>query len=125
MSVIRSAEARRHETPNAVMTTFASPSLGGSGQSLWRVEMAPGAAGPLHAFDAEQVWTVLAGAASVELGEETFAVAPGDTLVLPPHVLRRVTADPAEGFTAVVTAPGGAVAMLGDGTVHGVPAWIA
>ena len=51
MSVIRCGEARRTETPNAVMTTLASPTLGGARQALWRVDMTGGQAGPLHAFD--------------------------------------------------------------------------
>lgn len=37
--------------------------------------MRPGATGPPHTFDAEQVWTVLDG--------EALALSPGDTVVLP------------------------------------------
>jgi quercetin dioxygenase-like cupin family protein len=125
MPVVRHAETRRTETPNAVMTTLASPTLGGAGQALWRVEMRPGAAGPLHAFDVDQVWTVLAGGATVELDGERLAVAPGDTVVMPAAAPRRVVADPQAGFTAIVTAPGGARATTPDGTDHGVPPWIA
>ncbi|MBC6460403.1 cupin domain-containing protein [Actinomadura sp. HBU206391] len=125
MSVVRTADSRRTETPNAVMTTFASPSLGGAGQSLWRVDMNPGAQGPLHLFDVEQIWSVVGGAATVEVDGETFGVGPGDTVVMPPAVPRRVTADPHAGFAAVVTAAGGARATLPDGTDKGVPPWIA
>lgn len=125
MPVIRHAQCRRSETPAGVMTTFASPTLGGATRAVWRVEATPATSGPLHDFDTEQVWTFLSGAATVELGGETFTVAPGDTVVMPPATPRRVTAGAEEGFTAVVTAAGGATAILPDGTVHGVPPWIA
>lgn len=125
MPVIRSAEDRRTETPNAVMTTLASPTQGGAGHAVWRVEMRPGQAGPEHAFDREQVWVALAGAATVELDGEPAGVAPGDAVVMPAGVIRRVSADPQAGFTAMVTAPAGARAFLPDGTDRGVPAWIA
>ncbi|NEY30667.1 cupin domain-containing protein [Streptomyces sp. PRKS01-65] len=123
MPVIRHAESRRTETPNAVMTTLASPTLGGAGQALWRVDMRPGAAGPLHAFDAEQVWTVLEGGATVELEGEKLIVVPGDTVVIPAAAPRRVCADPEAGFAAIVTAAPGACASAPDGTGKTVPSW--
>lgn len=125
MPLITRAAARRTETPNAVMTTLASPTQGGAERSLWRVEMAPGAAGPAHAFDAEQIWAVLAGAATIELGGEALAAAAGDTVVMPAGLPRRVLADPGTGLTAIVAAPAGARARTQDGTDRGVPAWIA
>ncbi|WP_090946727.1 cupin domain-containing protein [Nonomuraea jiangxiensis] len=125
MTVIREAEARRSETPSGVMTTFASPTQGGASRSLWRVDARPGAVGPVHDFDCEQVWTWLDGAAVVELGEERFEVGAGDTVVMPARTVRRVLADPRSGYSAVVTAPGEAKAFTADGTEFGVPPWIA
>ncbi|MBP2707508.1 cupin domain-containing protein [Microbispora sp. RL4-1S] len=125
MSVIRAAEARRSETPGGVMTTFASPTQGDAGRSLWRVDAFPGAAGPLHDFDTEQVWTFLEGAASIELGDDKITVGPGDTVVIPAATPRRVMAGPEAGYSAVVTSAAGAQAILPDGTVYGVPPWIA
>ncbi|TMR93755.1 cupin domain-containing protein [Nonomuraea basaltis] len=124
MAVIRAADARRSETPTGVMTTFASPTQGGAIRSLWRVEARPGAAGPVHDFDVEQVWSWIAGAATVELGGDTFAVAAGDTVVMPARTVRRVLADPDAGYTAVVAAPAGARALTADGADLGVPPWI-
>jgi quercetin dioxygenase-like cupin family protein len=94
MPVIPSAEARRTETPNAVMTTLASPTQGAAGRAVWRVDMRAGQAGPEHAFDAEQVWTVIEGAATVELDGATHALAAGDTVVMPAGATRRVTSAP-------------------------------
>jgi quercetin dioxygenase-like cupin family protein len=124
MPVIRHADSRQTTTPNAVMTTHASPTQGGSALAVWRVEMAAGAAGPQHSFDGEQVWTALAGGATVELDGATVAVHPGDTVVMPVGVQRRVLADAAAGFTAVVAAAAGARASVPGGEPV-LPAWIA
>ena len=136
MPVIRRAETRRTETPNAVMTTLASPTQGGAGQAVWRVDMRPGQAGPLHAIDTEQVWTVLDGGATVELDGQALTVGPGDTLILPADAPRRVSADPAAGFAAIAVAPAGTRAYTLDATRVApgcavpdgdklVPAWVA
>jgi quercetin dioxygenase-like cupin family protein len=123
--VVRHADSRRTTTPNATMTTHASPTQGGTGRiAMWTVAMAPGAAGPDHVFDVEQVWTVLAGTVTVDLDGERSAAGPGDTLVLPPDVPRRVHADPAAGCTAVVAAPAGARATQ-PGAAPVLPPWIA
>ncbi|MDX3456106.1 cupin domain-containing protein [Streptomyces sp. ME02-8801-2C] len=124
MPVIHHAESRRTETPNAVMTTLASPTLGGAGLAVWRVDMRPGASGPLHAFDAEQVWTVLDGGATVEIEGGTHVLVPGDTVVMPADVARRVHADPEAGFAAIVAATPGAGASVPGGTEKTVPAWV-
>jgi quercetin dioxygenase-like cupin family protein len=123
MPVIRHSESRRTETPNAVMTTLASPTLGGAEHSVWRVDMRPGATGPLHAFDAEQVWTVVEGGATVALDGEAVVVVPGDTVVIPAVVRRRICADPEAGFAAIVAASPGASASTPDGAGGTVPAW--
>lgn len=125
MQIIRTTEARRTETPNAVMTTLASPTLGGAGQALWRVEMRSGQAGPPHSFDVEQVWTVLAGGATIDVDGRALEATTGDTVVIPADVPRRVTAAADAGLAAIVTAPAGARAALVDGTDRGVPPWIA
>ena len=66
-SPVRSGQARRTETPNAVMTTFASPTQGASRElSLWQVDMRAGQAGPEHVFDSEQVWHMLDGTARID-----------------------------------------------------------
>jgi quercetin dioxygenase-like cupin family protein len=124
MPIIRAADARRSETPNAAMITLASPTQGGAGHAVWRVEMRPGQAGPLHAFDAQQVWTVLEGSAALSLDGAQHALAPGDTAVIPAAVSRQVVAGDA-GFAAIVSAAAGARAGLPDGTDKGVPPWIA
>jgi quercetin dioxygenase-like cupin family protein len=126
MTLIPASKARRTETPNAVMTTLASPTLGAAGRSLWRVDMRAAQAGPEHVFDVEQIWTAMSGRATVEVDGERIELAEGDTIVISPNATRRVVADDhGAGFSAIVTAAAGARASLPDGTDRGVPAWIA
>jgi quercetin dioxygenase-like cupin family protein len=124
MPVIRDTDARRTTTPNATMTTFASPTQGSTSLAVWRVDMAPGAVGPEHSFDVEQVWTVLDGRAEIELDGARHVVAPGDTVAMPALAPRRVHADAERGFTAVVAAPAGARASVPGGEPV-LPPWIA
>ncbi|MFF4378817.1 cupin domain-containing protein [Kitasatospora sp. NPDC001547] len=112
MPVIRRTDARRTATPNGVMTTYASPTQGSTALAVWHVDMAADARGPLHAMDTEQVWTLLTGTARVDLAGEAFALAAGDTVVLPADAARQIATD--TGFTAVVASPSPAYAYNPD-----------
>lgn len=123
--LIRAGERRRSETPNATMTTLASPTLGATaGLSMWQVEMAAGAQGPRHVFDSEQVWTVLEGQlAAVVTGEESELRA-GDTVVLPADAERQLSAT--TDVRALVCGHGDAIARVpGEHAPRGTPPWIA
>jgi quercetin dioxygenase-like cupin family protein len=122
MPVVQVADTRKTETPAGVMTTLASPSLGGASTAVWRVEMRPGVAGPVHAINVEQVWTVVAGGVDVVVGDDTLTARAGDTLILPADATRQVTAGP-DGFTGIVAAPADAHAITADGT-EVIPPWI-
>jgi quercetin dioxygenase-like cupin family protein len=86
--------------------------------------MAPGALGPAHVMDGEQIWTVLAGAAVLTVDDERVEAAAGDTVVLEGGRTRRIAADPGSGLTAIVTGPGADIAS-GPGREPTVPPWIA
>jgi quercetin dioxygenase-like cupin family protein len=122
MTVVQQADTRRTETPAGVMTTLASPSLGNAQTAVWRVEMRPGAAGPVHVIDVEQIWTVVSGGVSVVVGDDTMTAGTGDTVILPGDATRQVTAGP-QGLTAIVAAPADAHAVTPDGT-RVVPPWV-
>ncbi|MFB7468118.1 cupin domain-containing protein [Streptomyces sp. NPDC056224] len=97
-------------TPNATMTGLAAPSRGSAELSTWHVDMTAGATGPEHSVSREQVWTLTAGSLEITWdGGRTEKVTAGQTLVLPPDVLRRIHA--AESFEAHV-------AMRADGVVR-------
>ena len=90
---IHAAQARRTETPNAVMTTLASPSLGGTAPlSMWLVDMRTGQQGPLHVFDVERIWHVLQGKVDIAVDARHVVLGPGDTLVLAAGAQRQVSA---------------------------------
>jgi len=111
MPVVRARDVRRHVTPNAVMTTLASPAQGRAELALWRVEMTAGQRGPEHTFDVEQTWTVVSGGTEIELDGETHALSAGDTIVLPAGAFRRVTAG-GDGVEALVACRAGARARV-------------
>jgi quercetin dioxygenase-like cupin family protein len=115
---------RRTETPNAAMTTLASPTQGPTGGlSVWRVEMRAGQQGPLHVFDSEQVWHVLAGQVDVAVGGETSHLSPGDVVIIPAQAERQVTAVAAAEI--LVCGYGNAVtSVVGEDAPRGTPAWI-
>ncbi|MCF2530034.1 cupin domain-containing protein [Yinghuangia soli] len=121
MTVIRAAEARRTETPSAVMTTLVSPSQGDSDQAMWRVDAAAGSAGPLHTISCAQVWTFIAGGATVEIDGTRHELAAGDTLVVPADIPRQVTADPDSGFAAVCMGSGASRAGVVGGDTMPLP----
>lgn len=124
-ATVRAAEARRTETPNATMTTLASPTLGASAElSLWLVEMAAGARGPGHTFDSEQLWTVLEGEMSVTVEGASIDLGPGDTIVLSGGEVRQITARTAVQL-AVCGRGDAVVHASGEESPRGTPEWIA
>ena len=124
-TTVRAAESRRIETPNATMTTLASPTLGPTaGLSLWRVEMERGATGPLHTFDREQLWTVLDGELTITVAGTPTDLAEGDTIVIPADIERQVTAR-ATARLLVCGAGDAVVAVVGEEESRGTPPWVA
>lgn len=106
---IARSDTRVTETPNASMTTLASPTQGGTTTvSLWRVSMRAGQQGPQHSFDGEQAWHLLDGAATVAVDDETVDLSAGDTVVLRAGASRRVSTT--SGAEFVVTGLAGALA---------------
>ena len=121
---VRSAQARRTETPNAVMTTFASPTQGASqGLSLWQVDMRAGQRGPEHVFDSEQVWHVQQGEVQFIVDGQALTLAAGDSLVLAAGATRQVSA--ATAARILVCGHGDAsVTVPGEAESRGTPPWI-
>jgi quercetin dioxygenase-like cupin family protein len=122
--LVKGADARVTTTPNAKMTTLASPTLGAtSGRSLWMVDMTAGATGPRHVFDTEQIWTVIDGYATIEIDGLAHPLDAGDTLVIPAGAERQVHATTA--CRMLVTGDATAIASVpGESEPRGTPAWI-
>lgn len=104
MIVINETADRTIETPNAVMTRLAAPSVGSVALSTWRVRMSAAVTGPLHVIDQEQVWTVLSGSFEVTAEGEEATVEAGQTLVLPAGAARRIRTG-AEAAEVLVSMP--------------------
>lgn len=125
IKTVRSANARRSETPNATMTTLASPTLGPTGGlSLWQVEMAAGASGPRHVFDSEQLWTVREGRIVVDVAGETCTLEEGDTLLLAAAAERQIHAT-TDALILVCGHGDATVSVPGETSSRGTPPWIA
>lgn len=123
--ITRAGENRRTETPNAVMTTLASPATADSASlSLWRVEMAGGAQGPAHSFDSEQIWTVVEGSVKIRVGESATELGAGDTIVIPASVERQIEA-PKGAELLVCGMADAVVTATGEPEPRGTPDWIA
>jgi quercetin dioxygenase-like cupin family protein len=125
LTTVRREERRRTETPNATMTTLASPTLGATvGLSVWQVEMTAGARGPRHLFDSEQIWTLLEGELAIAGAGRSQTLRAGDTIVLPAGVQRQLTAT--TDVLALVCGHGNAIVRVPDeDTPRGTPPWIA
>jgi quercetin dioxygenase-like cupin family protein len=115
---------RRTETPNAVMTTFASPTQGPTDQlSVWKITMQPGVRGPLHIFDRELVWHVVSGEVDFAVGDEAHRLSAGDTIILPAGAERQVTSVTA--VEIIACGPGTAVVTaVGEDAPRGTPEWM-
>jgi len=123
MQIVRATQRRTSTTPNATMTTLASPSLGSAESSLWLVDMPAGIRGPEHSFAGEVLWSLTAGSGTVRVDGVDHPLEAGDTVVIPAGELRQFTAG-STGFSGVVTVREGE-AFLGDGSSAGVPPWVA
>jgi quercetin dioxygenase-like cupin family protein len=115
------SDAIAFETPNAVMRTYASPAVGDNSLAVWRTEMVPGASGPLHATDVEQVVVVVDGRLLAVVDGVERVLEPGDAVVLAAGTVRRLANAgdlPVVTFTA---AQPGAMATAGDAAPVPVP----
>jgi quercetin dioxygenase-like cupin family protein len=124
VTATRSEAMRRTETPNAAMTTIASPTQGPTTElSVWTVHMRAGQQGPLHLFDREQVWYVLSGEVEVAVDDASLRLRPGDTAVIAAGATRQITA--LADAEVIVCGRGDAVASVpGEAASRGTPAWI-
>jgi mannose-6-phosphate isomerase-like protein (cupin superfamily) len=93
MSRIRSSRRTAFETlDGSSVTELVHPARDAAvAQSLALAEVAPGATTRLHRHRrAEEVYHILEGEGEMRLGDETFAVAPGDSVVIRPGTAHRI-----------------------------------
>ena len=122
MPIERSADHPVFELGAATVTSFAAASRGAHEVSLFRVDLPPGEGLPAHRHDHLDVFTVLAGEAKFELGEEPFELGEGDSVVVPIGVRHVLEAGPG-GVSIIVTMLPGNQMFRDDGSVA-VPPWV-
>jgi quercetin dioxygenase-like cupin family protein len=118
--------ARSHDNPQfdfngATVTGLVSPSRGSTECILFRTNLPPGVALPPHRHDHEDVFTMLAGSATIRIEDESEQLGPNDSVVVPTGALHLLEAGP-EGCTIVVTMLAGTRFIPEDGTST-VPLW--
>jgi quercetin dioxygenase-like cupin family protein len=124
VSVVRSGNFRVTQTPNATMTTLASPQVGGSSDlCLWVVEFGAGASGPDHTMNSEQVWVLERGSVRCHVGDQEHRLEPGDVIRLAGGLSRRFHAESDARF--FVCGLPGALATTPSSDEGVVPPWIA
>jgi quercetin dioxygenase-like cupin family protein len=106
-AVIVIENARTSSTPNAELASLATPSLGSTELCSWRVSMRPGAEGPVHAIDREQVWMPLSGSLAVTVDDVTSVVSAGQAVILPAGEVRQMRVEDGPVEALVCMAAGG------------------
>jgi quercetin dioxygenase-like cupin family protein len=123
MPVIDRADQRHHELPGARFETLASPSLGSTETSVWRLHLEPETPAVPHRVTREEIFVVLAGSATVSLDGSHQALSAGSTLVLPAGVELALSTGE-EALEAIVCLPVGGQGIVGDGEPF-TPPWAA
>lgn len=121
MRVITANDGDVTATGAAEMTGLAAPSRGSTELSTWKVRMRPGATGPEHVIDREQVWTVTAGALEIASEGRTERVDAGQTAILPAGAVRTVSTADQAAEALVAMAADGSASLPGDDTARPVP----
>jgi quercetin dioxygenase-like cupin family protein len=122
MPLVTQADATTHTTPNAVMLTYAGPSQGSAELSVWHLAMQPGASGPAHAIDREQVYLVTDGQLTIGIGGLEHRAAAGDAVIIPAGITRQIHCPGRAPATAIVSMAVGGRATV-DGEDRGLLPW--
>ena len=120
-NLIRFADTRVLDTPAATMRTYVSPSsVNESDISVWRSEMQPDTAGPVHSIDTDHIVVILDGRLDAEIGGERVEANRGDCVLLRAGTSRRLTAGPT-GVATLTVAVAGSTAVAGGSDPVPVP----
>jgi quercetin dioxygenase-like cupin family protein len=122
MPIERADDHPIFELGGNTITSFAAPARGSDETALYRVDLPPGKGLPAHRHDHFDVFLVIAGGASLELGDETVELAEGDSVMVPIGV-RHVLEAGADGCSILVTMLGGTQMFRDDG-IDKIPEWV-
>ena len=122
MPVLPAPPTHTHALDRARFTSLATPSVGASEVSVWRVEVAPGPLGVTHQLTRGEVFVVLSGRAAVRIGDAASEAGPGDTIVVPADTDFALGATGDEPLAALCVLPAGGQARLAGGEPF-TPPW--
>ena len=122
MPVCKSDSSPSFQLPFISVTGLAAPSRGARETCVWRLTLAPGAPPALHSVDREEIFVALTGRATAQLGEASFALAPGDTFIVPAGQAFSLANPGDDPFEAFVVLPVGGRAVMPGGEPF-VPPW--
>jgi mannose-6-phosphate isomerase-like protein (cupin superfamily) len=122
MPVLRTADSGAHQMHGVTFTPLASPRRGSRENSVWRVAIPPGSPATPHELTREEILVVVAGRASVQLGDERLEAGAGDVIVVPPRTEFSLEVQGDAPFEALVCLPVGGQARLRGGEPF-TPPW--
>ncbi len=123
MPVERAHEHPTFELGGNTITSLAAPARGSEETALFRADVPAGSGLPPHRHDHFDVFTVTAGGCEMHLGDEVFALEPGDSVVVPPGELHWLEAG-ADGATVIVTMLPGTILIRESDGAEIVPPWV-
>lgn len=115
MPHLTTATTRRFDMHDVTFTSYASSATGATRLAAWRVDVAPGTPGQVHAMSQEECLTVLTGSLDVEIDDEAFTARAGDAVLVPAGAAFRVSNRTDEPAAAWVTTLLGMTATMADG----------
>ncbi len=122
MPVLPAPNRPTHTLGETSFTSLATPSLGSSDVSVWRVQIPSGPAGVPHRVTREEVFVVLEGEAAVELEGQRSQVGPGGVIIVPPDTDFSLAAAGDGAMQALCVLPVGGQAVLPGGEPF-TPPW--
>lgn len=122
MPVLAAPTGPTHTLGDTSFTSLATPSLGSTDVSVWRVRIPAGPPGVPHRLTREEVFVVLEGRAAVELAGRRSEVGTGGVVIVPPHTDFSLAAAGDEPLHALCVLPTGGQALMPGGEPF-TPPW--
>ncbi|MEP7060643.1 MAG: cupin domain-containing protein [Actinomycetota bacterium] len=121
MPVERNADHPTFEAGGNTITSFAAPARGSAETILFKADIPPGGGLPRHKHDHFDVFTVSDGSGTMHIGQESWEVFAGDSVVVPIGEWHFIEAG-SQGVGIIVTMVSGTLMIREDGT-ESVPPW--
>ena len=121
MTVIPAPLAPTHDLGGTRFTPMATPSLGTTETSIWRVSIDPGTEPTPHAVTREEIFLVVSGVANVEIDGRRWSAKPGDAIAIAPGVRFALSNALDQPLELICCLPVGGQAVTDAGTF--TPPW--